>query len=322
MSQYEIIEDFRIAVLLPCLNEEKTIAEVVKNFRNALPYAQVFVFDNGSSDDTAMMARQAGAVVKTVREKGKGNVVRRMFADVDADIYLMADGDLTYDAGAAPLLVAKLVEDGLDMIVGCRQDDESEKGGDTYRKGHRFGNWLLTSVVGQLFGGHFSDMLSGYRVFTRRFVKSFPAQSRGFEIETELTVHALEQRMPYGELVTHYFSRPSGSTSKLSTWKDGFKILKMIARLFMIERPLAFYSLIAGFSVLLSVLLAVPLFVEYLHTGLVPRIPTAILCVGLALTGVLAIVLGLMLDGISINRQEIRRLAYLTTPMLKSKSGS
>ncbi|MDR0780778.1 MAG: glycosyltransferase [Pseudomonadales bacterium] len=319
MSQAEVFKNFTIAVLLPCLNEEKTIASVVANFRAVLPSAQVFVFDNGSTDDTALAARQAGAVVKTVREKGKGNVVRRMFADVEADIYLMADGDLTYDSAAAPLVIAKLVEEGWDMAVGCRQDDESEQGGATYRKGHRFGNWLLTTVVGQLFGGHFSDMLSGYRAFTRRFVKSFPAQSRGFEIETELTIHALEQRMPYGELVTRYFSRPTGSTSKLSTWKDGFKILKMIARLFMVERPLAFYSVIAALLIGLSVLLSLPLFSGYWQTGLVPRIPTAILCVGLVLTGVLALVLGLMLDGISINRQEIRRLAYLATPLLQAK---
>jgi glycosyltransferase involved in cell wall biosynthesis len=321
MNHAETAGNFRIVVLLPCLNEGKTIAKVVTNFRAVLPSAQVFVFDNCSTDDTAIVARQAGATVQTVREQGKGNVVRRMFADVDADIYLMADGDLTYDSAAAPLLVAKLVEEGLDMVVGCRQDDESEGGHSAYRKGHRFGNWLLASVVGWLFGGQVSDMLSGYRVFTRRFVKSFPAQSRGFEIETELTVHALEQRMPCGEFVTHYFSRPNGSISKLSTWSDGFKILKMIARLFMIERPFVFYSTISVVSIVVSLLLAAPLFVEYLETGLVPRIPTALLCVGLVLTGILALMLGLMLDGISVNRRESRRQAYLMIPMLKPNNG-
>lgn len=304
----DVIDAVRIAVLLPCYNEAAAIEEVVAAFRQALPAASIHVFDNGSSDATAALAARAGASVSRVGEKGKGSVTRRMFADVEADVYVMADGDLTYDASVAPAMVARLLDEGLDMLVARRVDEQQKE---NYRFAHRFGNALLTGTVQRLFGGSFRDMLSGYRVFSRRFVKSFPAQSRGFEIETELTVHALEQRMPCAETRARYMARPAGSVSKLSTWRDGLSIMATIARLYMIERPLAFYFTLAAALMLTGVGLAVPLFIEYFATGLVPRIPTAVLCVGLVLVGFIAIVLGLLLDAMALGRRETRRMAYL-----------
>lgn len=305
----------RIAVILPCYNEEQAIAGVVRDFRKHLPEATIHVFDNNSSDRTAEVAREAGAIVTFVELKGKGNVVRRMFADVEADIYLMADGDETYDASAVGKLVNKLVDDNLDMVVGCRVDEgESEN----YRRGHRFGNRMLTGSVRRIFGGEFTDMLSGYRAFSRRFVKSFPALARGFEIETELTVHALELRMPCGEVDTRYGSRPEESESKLSTYRDGFRILKTILRLYVVEKPLEFFGIPAFALAVISVVLAIPLFLEYLATGLVPRFPTAILSTGMMLSALLIFGFGLLLQNITLARQEVRRFAYLSTPGVNS----
>lgn len=297
----------RIAVLVPCYNEAATIGDVVRDFQRALPGAVVHVFDNNSSDGTAGIARDAGALVRAVSDQGKGNVIRRMFADVDADIYVMVDGDGTYDAGAAPQLVAALLAGGLDMVVGARVSDERA----AYRPGHRFGNRLLTQCVATLFGRTFTDMLSGYRVFSRRFAKSFPAHSAGFETETELTVHALELRMPVAEVPTLYGARPEGSESKLNTWADGLRILFMIARLFKAERPLLFFSLGFAGCALLSVLLAIPVLDDYLRTGLVPRLPTALLCAALMLFGAILLTCGIVLDTVTRGRAEMKRFAYL-----------
>lgn len=300
----------RIAVLVPCYNEAATIAAVVRSFLEALPGSVVCVFDNNSTDDTVSIARAAGAVVRHVQLQGKGNVIRRMFADVEADIYVMVDGDDTYDATEAARLVGLLASDGLDMVVATRVTEETE----AYRRGHRFGNFVLTQCVATLFGRTFTDMLSGYRVFSRRYVKSFPAHSTGFDTETELTVHALELRMPVAEVKTVYKSRPEGSVSKLNTYRDGFRILMMIARLFKSERPLAFFSL--GFMVcaLFSVVLAIPVFETYFESGLVPRMPTVLLCVALMLFGTLLLVCGIVLDTVTRGRAEMKRLAYLSIP--------
>ncbi len=300
----------RIAVLVPCYNEEQTIASVVGDFRAALPTAVIYVFDNNSSDLTIDCARKAGAIVKSVRDPGKGNVVRRMFADVEADVYVMVDGDDTYDASSSTSMIETLLVDGLDMIVGVRKTEEAA----AYRAGHRFGNRLLTGAVRRLFGRTFTDMLSGYRVFSRRFAKSFPAHSRGFEIETELTVHALQLRMPVGEQVTPYRSRPENSTSKLNTYKDGFKILGTIIGLMKSERPLVFFSCGFALCVALSLLLAVPVIVTFLQTGLVPRLPTALLSASLGLLGVILLTCGLVLDTVTRGRIETKRLFYLMTP--------
>lgn len=300
----------RIAVLVPCYNEAATVAKVVADFRTALPSARIYVFDNNSTDGTAELAMQAGASLRRVGPQGKGNVIRRMFADVDADVYLMVDGDGTYDAGAAGMLVDRLVMERLDMVVGSRVDRQAG----AYRPGHRFGNRLLTGVVAMLFGDTFTDMLSGYRVFSRRYVKSFPTAATGFEIETELTVHALQLHMPVAEVPTDYGSRPEGSVSKLNTWRDGFRVLYTIFKLFKNERPLAFFSLGFIASSATSILLAIPLFEEYLRTGLVPRFPTAILCTGLMLLGIILLACGLVLDTVTRGRVEAKQLAYLAVP--------
>jgi glycosyltransferase involved in cell wall biosynthesis len=299
-----------IAVLVPCMNEAAAIGRVVTDFRRALPHATVYVYDNNSSDDTIRIASEAGAVVRTEPLQGKGNVVRRMFADVDADLYVLVDGDDTYDADAAPELIRRLVACQLDMVNASRVSRVRT----AYRPGHRFGNALLTGVVGKLFGERFSDILSGYRVFSRRFVKSFPALSSGFEIETELTVHALELRMPIGEVETRYKERPSGSVSKLKTYRDGARILRTILLLAKEERPLAFFSALFGVLAASSVALAVPLFVEYERTGLVPRLPTAVLCTGLMMLAFLMLSCGLVLDTVTRGRRELKRLHYLRTP--------
>jgi len=310
-KQRPSLADLRIAVILPCYNEEHAIARVISDFQAALPEAEIFVFDNNSTDGTAAIARAAGASVAHVALQGKGNVVRRMFADVEADIYLMTDGDCTYDVSVARQLAEKLLAENLDMVVGCRIDKgEAEN----YRRGHRLGNRLLTSSVRRMFGGEFSDMLSGYRVFSRRFVKSFPALARGFEIETELTVHALELRMPWGEVETVYGARPEESFSKLSTYRDGFRILKTILRLYRLERPLQFFGIFSIVFALASVGFAIPLLPEYLETGLVPRLPTAILSTGLMLAALLALGCGLLLDNVTRGRQEQKRMAYLSIP--------
>lgn len=316
-AQRPNLADLRVAVILPCYNEEKAIVKVINEFQEALPEAVIHVFDNNSSDRTAEVARAAGATVSHVPLKGKGNVVRRMFADVEADVYLMTDGDCTYDVSVARNLVDKLLDENLDMVVGCRVDrGEAEN----YRRGHRFGNQMLTGSVRRIFGGQFTDMLSGYRVFSRRFVKSFPALARGFEIETELTVHALELRMPCGEVETKYGSRPEESESKLSTYRDGFRILKTIGRLYMVERPLEFFSIFSFLLAAASIAFAIPVFQEYFLTGLVPRLPTALLATGLMLSALLSFGCGLLLDNVTRGRQEQRRFAYLSIPGVSSKA--
>ena len=296
-----------IAVLLPCYNEEAAIAQTVAGFRAALPGAAIYVYDNNSRDGTVAAARAAGAIVRTERIQGKGAVVRRMFADVDADVYVMADGDATYDAASAPALVARVLDEQLDMVVGCRIGEAAA----AYRRGHRLGNALLTGMLTRLFGRSFTDILSGYRVFSRRFVKSFPVLSVGFEIETEISVHALELKMPVAEIETPYFARPEGSESKLSTYRDGWRILRTIATLYRIERPLWFFGGIGLVLALLAVVLAVPLAITYAHTGLVPRLPTAILATGLMILAALNAFTGLILDTVVRGRREMRRLAYL-----------
>lgn len=314
--QHPSLDELQMAVILPCFNEEHAIAKVINEFQQALPEAAIYVFDNNSTDRTAEIARECGAEVVFVALKGKGNVVRRMFADVEADIYLMTDGDCTYDVSVARQLVEKLLHENLDMVVGCRVDrGESEN----YRRGHRFGNQLLTGSVRRIFGGKFSDMLSGYRVFSRRFVKSFPALARGFEIETELTIHALELRMPCGEVDTLYGARPEESESKLSTYRDGFRILKTIMRMYMVERPLEFFSILSFILAAASIVLAIPLFQEYFATGLVPRLPTAVLATGLMLSALLSFGCGLLLDNVTRGRQELRRLSYLSIPGVSHK---
>ena len=303
----------RIAVVVPCHNEAATIAQVIADFRRHLPSADIYVFDNRSSDDTARVAAAAGAHVLNVPAPGKGNVVRRMFADVEADVYVMTDGDATYDTAAAPRMIDRMISESLDMVVGTRAS-EGPKSGEVYRFGHRFGNRLLTRCVAMLFGDAFSDMLSGYRVFSRRYVKSFPAHSVGFEIETELAVHALELRMPVAEEVTTYGARPAGSESKLRTYRDGIRILITILKLFKAEKPLAFFSTGAIAMTLLAIVLSIPLFETYIQTGLVPRFPTALLCVGLVLLSGILLACGLVLDTVTRGRIEIKRLAYLRIP--------
>jgi glycosyltransferase involved in cell wall biosynthesis len=292
------------------MNEGRTIGDVVRGFRASLPDATIYVYDNNSTDDTVARAADAGAVVRREPLQGKGNVVRRMFADVVADVYVLVDGDATYDAAAAPGLVRLLLDDGLDMVNAARASDRTE----AYRPGHRLGNVFLTGVVGALFGKRFKDMLSGYRVFSRRFVKSFPALSQGFEIETELTVHALELRMPIAEVETVYGERPMGSASKLKTFRDGFRILRTIALLAKEERPLAFFSVVFAALAALALALAYPIFVTYERTGLVPRLPTAVLATGVMLLAFLSLASGMILDSLVRARRELRRLHYLQVP--------
>ena len=300
----------RVAVLLPCYNEEAAIERTVAGFRAALPSAAIYVYDNNSKDRTVERARAAGAVVRTERSQGKGNVVRRMFADIDADVYVMADGDLTYDPTAAAPMVEMLLAEQLDMVVGTRKHELAE----AYRGVHVLGNKLFTGLLAGLFGRSFTDIFSGYRVFSRRFVKSFPVLSAGFEIETEISVHALELKMPVGEIETVYAARPEGSASKLSTYGDGWKILKTIFTLYRIERPVLFFGTIGFGLLVLGLILATPLVMTYLATGLVPRVPTAILVTGLGIVAVLCLFAGLILDTVTRGRREVRRLAYLAHP--------
>ena len=300
----------RIAVLVPCYNEEVAIPKVIADFRAALPQATIYVYDNNSRDGTVAAARAAGAVVRRERQQGKGHVVRRMFADVEADLYVLVDGDDTYDATAAPEMVRLALEERCDMVTGVRVSEIKE----SYRRGHRFGNALFTGMVRFIFGDRISDMLSGYRVFSRRFVKSFPALSAGFETETEFTVHALELDMPVDEVRTPYKERPMGSTSKLRTYVDGFAILRAIVILVKEERPLQFFSLAALVLLLLAFAIGLPVILTYIETGLVPRFPTAILASALVLIACLSQACGLILDSVSRGRKEVRRLAYLGVP--------
>ncbi len=301
----------QVAVLVPCLNEEMAIGQVVTDFRAALPDALIFVYDNGSSDRTSEIALQAGAIVRNEPLKGKGNVMRRMFADIEADVYILVDGDNTYHAPSAPIMVQRLLTEHLDMVNCARE----EKSAEAYRLGHRFGNKLLTGLVAWFFGKRFNDMLSGYRIMSRRFVKSFPALTSGFEIETELTVHALQLNLPIVEVMTPYKERPLGSSSKLRTISDGIKILRLIARLVREERPLEFFSAVAGILALIAIILALPIISDYMRTGLVPRIPTAILSMGLIVISTLSITCGLVLSTVTRGRIEAKRLHYLNIPI-------
>lgn len=302
--------DLKTAVLIPCYNEEAAIAAVVRDFRAALPDAAIYVYDNNSKDRTVELAASAGAVVRRETLQGKGNVVRRMFADIDADVYVMVDGDDTYHAPSAPMLIEKLLSEQLDMVNAQRISTAEA----AYRRGHVLGNRLLTGLVGGIFGKRTDDMLSGYRVFSRRFVKTFPALAGGFEIETELTVHALEMRMPFAEAPTPYKERPPGSVSKLSTYKDGLRILFMIGKLVKEERPMQAFALAAVGLALASLLLAVPLILTYIETGLVPRLPTAVLAAALMILSFLSLTCGLILDSVTRARREAKRLAYLSLP--------
>ena len=297
----------RIAVLIPCYNEEAAIAKVVNDFKMTLPNADVYVYDNNSKDKTAEVAHTAGAIVRTELRRGKGNVIRRMFADIEADIYLLVDGDDTYDVATAPVFLQTLVSDGLDMVSGRR----IAVGGNAYRTGHVIGNWLLNRATVMIFRLKVLDMLTGYRVFSRRFVKSFPVTAEGFSIETELTVHAGRLLMPVAEVDTPYKERPRGSVSKLHTWRDGLRIVFAIARLVREERPLVFFAAICALLILLSLILGVPVVLEYLKTGLVPRLPTAVLSMGLMLLAFLSLASGLILDTVTRGRWELKRLAYL-----------
>jgi len=305
----------RVAVLVPCFNEAVAIGRVVADFKSALPYATVYVYDNNSTDDTVGVGRRAGAVVRREPLQGKGNVVRRMFADVEADVYVLVDGDGTYDAAAAPALIERLLHDELDMVTGARVADSSS----AYRIGHRFGNRALTGVVANIFGNRCSDMLSGYRVLSRRFVKSFPALAQGFEIETELTVHALELRMPIADVSTRYRNRETGSASKLHTVRDGMRIARTIVKIVKEERPLQFFTLVALVLLLTALTLGYPLLLTYIDTGQVPRFPTAILATGLMIMAFLSFTGGVILDSIANGRREFRRLRYLDIPLFRSE---
>lgn len=296
-----------VAVLIPCYNEEVAIAQVVGDFRAALPSAAIHVYDNNSTDRTREVAQAAGAMVARETHQGKGHVVRRMFADIDADVYVLVDGDATYHAPSASIMVDKLVAERLDMVVAERRDREEA----AYRRGHRTGNRLLTGCVAAVFGKSVTDLLSGYRVFSRRFVKSFPVLSGGFEIETELTVHALELELPVGEVPTPYFSRPAGSQSKLNTWMDGFRILWTILKLYRTERPLRCFTVIAVLLASLAIVLAVPVFATYLREGLVPRLPTAVLSSALMILAFLSFASGMVLDTVTRGRREMKLLSYL-----------
>ncbi|HEY5944279.1 MAG TPA: glycosyltransferase family 2 protein [Kofleriaceae bacterium] len=307
-----------IAVLVPCYNEEAAIEKVVRDFKAALPDATVYVYDNNSTDDTIAVARAAGAEVRSETRRGKGNVVRRMFQDIDADVYVMVDGDDTYDASAAPQLVDKLVDENLDMLVGKRIETHQA----AYRMGHRLGNRVLTGLVAWLFGSQIDDMLSGYRVFSRRFVKSFPSFSREFEIETELTVHALQMKMSIAEVDTNYKERPPGSVSKLRTFRDGWRILVTIINLMRNERPLLFFTLIGLLFIVVGVVLAVPVFLEYLDTGLVRRFPTAFLSFSLGIIAVVCFATGLILDLVAHVRREAKKIAYLSYAAPRTKRTS
>ena len=311
-----ISHSMRIAVLVPCFNEEAAVATVIADFRKALPQAEIYVYDNNSTDRTVAVAREAGAQVRSERRQGKGHVVRRMFADVDADIYVLVDGDATYDAASSPRMIAALCEDHLDMVVGLRVDRAEA----AYRPGHRFGNRMLTGFLSMVFGRAFKDILSGYRVMSRRFVKSFPVLSDGFEIETEISVHALELALAVVEIETPYFERPAGSVSKLNTWRDGFRILGTILKLYRSEKPLRFFTVIGGFLALVSIGLAIPVVVTYLEQGVVPRLPTAVLAMGLMILAVLSVSSGLVLDTVTRGRRETKLLAYLAQAALRATS--
>ena len=307
-------DKLKIAILIPCYNEEAAIKKVVNDFQLAIPSALVYVYDNASTDKTVEIATKAGAIVRTEPNKGKGNVMRRMFSDIESDVYIIVDGDDTYEASIAPKMIEQLVQEELDMVVGIRRSLEVKK---SYRRGHVFGNWLLTRAVAFLFGKGFNDMLSGYRVMSRRFVKSFPIISKGFEIETEMTIHTLQIGIPYGEVETAYNERPMNSESKLSTFHDGFRIIKMIFFLFKEEKPFQFFGLIAILLLLVSIILLIPIFSTYISTGFVPRLPKAILAMGLITMAFFSLSFGVILDSLSRLRMESKKIHYLSLSRVK-----
>ena len=307
-------DKLKIAILIPCYNEEAAIKKVVNDFQLAIPSALVYVYDNASTDKTVEIATKAGAIVRTEPNKGKGNVMRRMFSDIESDVYIIVDGADTYEASIAPKMIEQLVQEELDMVVGIRRSLEVKK---SYRRGHVFGNWLLTRAVAFLFGKGFNDMLSGYRVMSRRFVKSFPIISKGFEIETEMTIHTLQIGIPYGEVETAYNERPMDSESKLSTFRDGFRIIKMIFFLFKEEKPFQFFGLIAILLLLVSIILLIPIFSTYISTGFVPRLPTAILAMGLITMAFFSLSFGVILDSLSRLRMESKKIHYLSLSRVK-----
>ena len=308
-------DNLRIAILIPCRDEAAAISKVIQDFKAVLPEAVVFVYDNASDDDTAILAAQAGATVRRESLPGKGNVVRRMFSDVEADVYVLVDGDDTYDSSGAPAMVSRLEDECLDMVVGARVASSDA----AYRSGHQFGNFILTKLVAILFGNRISDMLSGYRVFSRRFVKSFPALSAGFETETELTIHALELRMPIEEMAFPYRGRPDDSSSKLSTYRDGWRILRTIIKLTKEEKPFLVFAVLSLLFATTSLFLAWPLLITFLDTGLVPRLPTAILATGLMLLAFLTLACGAILDVVTLGRSEVKRLSYLALPRYRGR---
>ncbi len=320
MKEILAMHDARIAVLIPCYNEEVAIGKVVLDFAAVLPGAEIFVYDNNSDDGTILAASAAGAIVRSEKLQGKGHVVRRMFSDIEADAYVLVDGDGTYEAAAAPEMVCRLLEEQLDMVNGQRIEVAGDGPIGTYRRGHRTGNLVLTGMVRFVFGDRIKDMLSGYRVFSRRFVKTFPALASGFETETEFTIHALDMLMPLAEVTTKYRERPPGSVSKLRTYSDGVRILNTIIKLVKEERPLQFFS-IAGLGFLvLGVLISLPVLVTYFQTGLVPRLPTALLATGMVLMAMLSFTCGLILDSVTRGRREAKRLAYLAVPRWGTKT--
>ena len=316
-KEYKLISEaqnsMQIAIMIPCFNEAAAIHKVITDFRASLPTAEIYVYDNNSTDETASIARKAGALVRREPMQGKGHVIRRMFSDIEADIYVLVDGDDTYAAAVAPKMVDTLLRGAFDMITARRV----EVGTGAYRRGHRLGNRWLTKLVTSIFGERTKDMLSGYRVFTRRFVKSFPALSMGFEVETELTVHALELDLPITDVDSAYSERPHGSHSKLNTFRDGARIIRMIFKLIREGRPLGFFSAISFLLIVLASILIYPVIMEYLATGLVPRFPTAVLSAAIVLTALISLVSGFVLDAITKKRREMKRLAYLALPGLR-----
>jgi Glycosyl transferase family 2 len=300
-----------VAVLIPCCNEEASIGKVIADFRAALPDATIFVYDNNSTDCTVPAAQAAGAVVRKEALQGKGHVVRRMFADIEADVYVLVDGDDTYDARAAPVMMKLLLERGLDMVSAARDTPAPA----AYRMGHKVGNAILSGMVRHVFGRGINDMLSGYRVFNRRFVKSFPALAHGFETETEFTVHALALHMPVAEIYAPYRSRPVGSHSKLNTFGDGFRILREIVALIERERPLTCSAVVTVILLALAMALGLPVIIAFLHTGTVDRLPTAVLSASIVLLAALTLGCGLILDAVTHGRKELKRLSYLAIPL-------
>jgi glycosyltransferase involved in cell wall biosynthesis len=310
-------ESQKLAVLIPCFDEETTIAKVVSDFKSALPSALIYVYDNASNDATSIVAKDAGALVFKEPNKGKGNVIRRMFADLEADVFIMVDGDATYDASMAQRMIDELVQNNLDIVIATRTASDS----DAYRSGHVLGNKAITGAVSFIFKGGFTDMLSGYRVMSKRFVKTFPIVSNGFEIETEMAIHILQLGLPYSEINTKYDPRPVGSESKLNTWSDGIRILKMIIFLFKEQKPFQLFGIFFLFLMILSISLSIPLTLTYIETGLVPRLPTAILIIGMTIMAFVSLSAGIILDTVSRSKLENKRLYYLSYKSIYNSLG-